>query len=160
MIQKRQKNVLQHRRTRQEVEGLEYETHAGRADRGQFIVAERERRFALKAVLARRLAIEEPDDVHECRLTGSGRTHDRDELSFLDVEIDVVKHGRHDAVVIVRLRELLERDEGRVVLHRGAVTLSRGRRWSLLRRRRALRSYSPPLPYPSGRHAPRSCRHP
>lgn len=117
MIKERQHHVLPDRRAWQQVEGLEDEADACGTDAREIVIVERRRRLSLKKVLSFGMQIQKSEDVHERGLSGTGRTHDGDEFSAVDPQVDVIQHGRDDTVVVVRLAEIDGLDEGR--LHDG-----------------------------------------
>ena len=68
-------------------------------------------RLVHEVVLAGPRAVVHAEDVQQRRLAGARRPHDRDELAFLDVDVDAAQHvGAADAVR-VRLLDVAQRDQ-------------------------------------------------
>ena len=68
----------------QQVEGLEDEADLAVADRGQLVVVHLRDHLAPQHVGAAAGRVQAAHDVHEGRLAGAGRPHDRDVLALLD----------------------------------------------------------------------------
>src|SRR5262245_37540584 len=64
-----------------------------------------------EVVLARPRVIVHAEHVEERRFPRSRRTHDRDEVAFLHLEIDASQHERLLAAVLVELLDAFERDQ-------------------------------------------------
>jgi len=56
--------------------------------------------------------VEQPDDVHERRLAGSGRPHDRQHLALANVEGHPAEGVDLDPLQHVRLRNIAELEHG------------------------------------------------
>ena len=90
-VDERELDVLQRGGAREQVEGLEDEADLLVADRRQLVVVHRLDRDAVEEVAAGGRAVEAADDVHQRRLAGAGRAHDRDVLAGLDDEVDAAQ---------------------------------------------------------------------
>ena len=93
----RQDDVLARRQRRDEVEGLEHEADALAAELRQRRVGQGADGGVAEPDLPGRRGVERGHEVHERRLAGPGRAHDRGELALDDVEVDPVER-RHDGI--------------------------------------------------------------
>jgi hypothetical protein len=84
-VVERQLDVLQRRRTRQQIEVLEDEAEAPVAQRGARVGGQVSDVDAAETVGPARRSVEAPDDVHERRLPRSRGSHDGDEFPHGDV---------------------------------------------------------------------------
>jgi hypothetical protein len=76
------------------------------ADRGERVVAQLADHIARELIGAAVRRVEATEDVHERRLARAGRTHDRDELRRVDVEVDAPERMHLDLLADpVRLRD-------------------------------------------------------
>ncbi len=82
-----QLDVVQRAGARQQVEGLENEADFLVANAGQLIVAHLADQIAVDVVLALAGRVEAADQVHQGRFAGPRRSHDRDILAALDLDI-------------------------------------------------------------------------
>src|SRR5215213_9449999 len=85
-VDERQLDVPQRRGPRQQVEGLEHEANLLVADPGELVVVHLAHLLAVEEIgtLARR--VEAANQVHQRRLAGPRRPHDRDVLAALDLD--------------------------------------------------------------------------
>ncbi len=116
-VEQRQLDVLEGVGARQQVEVLEHEADLVVADLGAAVAVEVRDLDAVEHVAAGGRPVETADDVHQRRLAGAGRTHDRHELAAVDVERDAVQ-GAHlrpahavDAVQVADADDRLRRVE-------------------------------------------------
>ena len=68
-------------------------------------------RLIEEVVLAGPGAVVHADDVQQRRFAGARRAHDRDELAFLDVEVDAAQHVAAAGAVRVGLLDVAQPDE-------------------------------------------------
>ena len=68
-------------------------------------------RLVEEVVLAGPRAVVHADDVQQRRLAGARRPHDRDELAFLDVDVDAAQHVAAARAVRVGLLDVAQPDE-------------------------------------------------
>ncbi len=85
-VSQRQFHIRRRRRTAQQVETLEYETHLPVADFRQRVVLQFRNRFPVQPVGARGRPVQAADDVHQGAFPGSGRPHDRHDVAALDAQ--------------------------------------------------------------------------
>ena len=78
-------------RARQQVEGLEDEADLAVADRGQLVVVHLRDDLAAQHVAPLAGRVEAADQVHQGRLAGARRPHDRHVLAALDLEGDAAQ---------------------------------------------------------------------
>ena len=90
-VEQRQGDVLERAGARQQVEALEHEAELLEPDRRELVVAERRDVVAVEEVPARRRTVEAAQQVHQRRLAGSRRPHDRDVLAGRDGEADAAQ---------------------------------------------------------------------
>ena len=86
-IDQRQLDVMQRCGAGQQIERLEYESDFFVANAGQLIVGHRADEIAVDEVLAPGRCIETSDQVHQSRFAGTRRSHDRDVLAALDLDV-------------------------------------------------------------------------
>src|SRR5262249_31402329 len=79
---------------------------------GELVVRETAGLDAIERVAAARRLVEAADHVHQRRLAGAGRPHDRDELAGLDVEVDAAQGVHLVRAHAVDLGELADADHG------------------------------------------------
>ena len=110
-VQQRQLDVAQHARPREQVEALEDEAdepvaqhrQARRGEVRDLLVGEQVR------ALARR--VEAAEDVHQRRLAGARRPHDRDVLAAPHLEVDAAQGVHCHLAGVVRLPDTFEREK-------------------------------------------------
>ena len=95
----RQLDVLLRRQHRQQVEELEDEADLVAAQPRQLLVVEPDDLGSVDRDRARRRRVEPGEDVHERRLPGAGRAHDRGELAARKLGGDAAKRV-HDRVAL------------------------------------------------------------
>ena len=87
---KRQQDVLLRGQDRQEVEELEDETELVPPQIGQGTVVQTSDLLAVDLDRTGGRDIEAGEDVHQGRLAGTGRTHDRSETTLLEADVDTI----------------------------------------------------------------------
>ena len=114
-VDHRQLDVLERRRSRQQVVALEHEAEprlrrsasASSSSVGDVV--------AVEAVVARRRPVEKADDVHEGRLARARRSHDGDELAGLDRQVDAAQRDDvGSSLERVDLAQPAHLDDGRI----------------------------------------------
>jgi len=110
-VDERQFDIVQRRRARQQVERLENEPNLFVADARELIVAHRADQVAINEVLAPAWRIQAADQVHQGRFARTGRTHNRDILAALDLNVDT--GDRIDLLIThdVRLPQVVRPDD-------------------------------------------------
>src|SRR6202011_2380053 len=96
-VQQRGRDVLQRARAGYQLERLEHEADVPVAKPGLVGVAETGDVFTFELVGARVRAVQETEDVEQCRLPGARRAEDRDPFAGLDLERDPPEHRDEDA---------------------------------------------------------------
>ena len=113
--------------TGQQVEGLEDEADLLPAQLGQALVVEVRDLDAVDLHGARRGPVEPGEAVHERRLAGAGRAHDRAVLTALEADRDAVE-GVHGGLAVPEELVQVGGGDDRRALHRPAfLSCSRGR---------------------------------
>jgi hypothetical protein len=79
-VHERQLHVMQRRRAREQVERLEDEADLLVPNAGELVVRHLRYERPIEPVFARRRRIQTTDNVHQRRLAGAGRAHDRNVL--------------------------------------------------------------------------------
>ena len=102
-VEQRNLHVVEHAQVGDQVEGLEDEADLLVADRGERAIAIAGDRRPVDLHRAPGRRVEQPDQVEQRALAAAGRPHDRDELPFADVEVDVGERHRLDAIGAVDL---------------------------------------------------------
>src|SRR5262245_13728052 len=74
-------DVLHRAGASEKVEGLEHESDAPIAHRGERVVGERRHLISFETIRATRCAVEAAEDVHERGLAGAGRPHDSHDIA-------------------------------------------------------------------------------
>ena len=110
-VDQRQLDVLERRRAREQVEGLEDEADLPVADLRPLVAVELRDVHAVEKVAARGRPVEAADDVHERALAGARRAHDGHELARRDRERDAVERAHLDLAHLVDLDEVLDPDD-------------------------------------------------
>ena len=87
-VDQRQLDIVQRGGAREQVEGLENEADFLVADARQLVVDHLADQIAVDVVLALGRRVETADQVHQGRFARPGRSHDRDVLAALDLDID------------------------------------------------------------------------
>ncbi len=90
-IDERQLHVLERRRAPQKIEALEHEAQIVAAQKAALVARQAAHIDALEEVAAGGGRIEAAHDVHRGRFARARGAHDRDELAFLNREIDIVE---------------------------------------------------------------------
>ena len=114
-VDQRELDVLQRGRACQQIEGLKNESDFLVAHCCQLVVAHCLDCRAIEDVFAGGRPVEAADDVHERRLSRSGRTHDRDVLAMLDDEIDAAQRVNLLRSELIDARQLVHFDQVRSV---------------------------------------------
>ena len=104
-------HVLERRRARQQVVGLEDEADGPAAQARQAVVVELVHVRAAQPIAALRRPVEAADDVHERRLAGARRPDDGHELPAPDVEVDAVEGTDVEPARVVDAVDVGQRDE-------------------------------------------------
>ena len=113
VVFERHEDVLQRGGAGEKVEALEHPADAAPAQVGAVVVGEVRHVLPVELVAAARRRVEEAEDVHECRLAGARRAHERHEFALLDGERDALQHGHVEPTrKVVRLRQVFKVDEG------------------------------------------------
>ena len=110
-VEQRKLDVLDCRSAREQIEALKNESDFRVANHSALIAIELRDVDAVEHVGAGRRTIETSDDVHQRRFAGTGRTHDGDELAFIDVEVDARERVHFDLAHRVSFRELPDFDD-------------------------------------------------
>ncbi len=111
-VDERQLDVVQRRRARQQVEGLEHEADLAVADRGELVVVHLRDDLAAQHVAALARRVEAADQVHQRRLARSGGAHHRDVLARLDLEAHAAQRVDLLGAHLVGAPEVLGVDDG------------------------------------------------
>src|ERR1051326_1180263 len=111
-VQQRQLDVLDRRRAREQIEALKNEADLRVANDGALVAIELRDVDSVEQVRSGRRTIEAAEDVHQRRLAGAGRSHDRDEVAFVDEKIDAVERAHFHFAHRVDLRQLTNLDDG------------------------------------------------
>ena len=90
-VGERQLDVLVDRQVVEQVIALKDEADVPLLQRGAILGGERVNRMPHQVVLAAPGAVVHAEDVEQRRLAGARRSHDRDELAWLDVERDAAQ---------------------------------------------------------------------
>ena len=90
-INERKLDVVERGRSREQVEGLEDESDLPISYAGELVLAQVAYFDTVQPIVAIRWRIQAADEVHEGRLTTSGRTHDGDELTRVNSQIDTAQ---------------------------------------------------------------------
>ena len=123
-----QLDVLQGVRAGKEVEGLEDEPDLPVADVGQLVVHHRRHVLPVELVLARGRRVQAAEHVHQGRLAGAGRPHDREVLVAVDAERDAAQGVDRLLAHLVELGHALDRDDqGTDRAHRAGLDWGQGR---------------------------------
>jgi len=91
-IGERQLHVLERGLAGQELEVLEHEPQLVEPDIGHLVGGALGDILPVDQELAAGRLIEAPDDVHQRRFAGSGRSHDGDVLALLHREVHILKN--------------------------------------------------------------------
>src|SRR4051812_10352769 len=129
-VNERELDILDCRRAREQIEALKNEADLRVPDDGALVAIERRDVDAVELVRAVSGTVETPEDVHQRRLAGAGRSHDRQELALIDDEVDARKRADFDLAHRIDLGQAMDLDD-------------------------LIRHYRPPLPPPPpGREPP------
>src|SRR5664280_981372 len=109
--QQRQLDVALRRKHRHQVVELEDEANPRRAPLRKGARAELVEPLAADADAAGGRHVEPADHVEQRRLARAGRTHQRQEIALVDVEVDVVQHLHLLLAALVDLREVADLDQ-------------------------------------------------
>ena len=91
LIRKRQVDVLAYGKVVEQVVALEDDADILLGDFATLLALHVMHGIFAKPILAGPLIVEQSEHVEQRRLPGSGRSHDGDELTFLDVEVDAAQ---------------------------------------------------------------------
>ena len=81
-------DVVQRRRAWEEIEGLKDEADLAVPDAGELVLILVGNESATQPVLAGCWSVEAADEIHQCRFSRPGRTHDRHVLVATDRDVD------------------------------------------------------------------------
>src|SRR5437016_10033757 len=109
-VDQRQLHVVERRRTRQQVEGLEDESDLLVADAGQLVIGQIAHLLPVQPVFARRGCVQAADQVHERRLARTRRPHHRDVSVLADLQAPAPHGAHHLASPVGVARELVGQD--------------------------------------------------
>src|SRR5271166_370781 len=101
--------VFEGREIGDQVELLEHETNLLGSHSIQFVRRDVGDIFSVEPNLAGGWTIEAADQINQCRLAGAGRAHDRDPLSRIDVQAEIVE-GANDTTVSLSFRGIQAAD--------------------------------------------------
>ena len=120
-MRERQEHVLVGGQHRQQVEELEDEADVLAAQLRDLVVLQLPEARAGDRDVARRGAVERGEDVHQGRLAGARRAHDRGQLALRDVQVDAAEGVDGGLALAVAAGDLVRLDDraGRVGTHRG-----------------------------------------
>src|SRR5436190_416114 len=109
-VDQRHLHVVQGAGARDQVEALKHESDLSVADASEVVVVESRHVGAVEDIAAAGRHVQAPDDVHQGRLARSAGTHDGDEVTFADFEVDALQRVYLDLAHAVGLGDPLERD--------------------------------------------------
>ncbi len=109
-IAERHLEVLVDRQIVEQVIALKHEPDVLLLQRQPVFLPHRMDRLMVQLVLSAPISVMHAEDVEQSRLSRSGRPHDRDELSWLHVEIDAPKQKRLAGAGLHRFLEVTQRD--------------------------------------------------
>src|SRR5205085_6543557 len=95
-IDQRKLDVTKRIRARYQIERLEHEADLAAADLRQPIVRQSADIDAVEEVASAGRSVETAQDVHQRGLARSGRSHDGDQLTVVDGEVNAMKHVHPD----------------------------------------------------------------
>src|SRR5438128_2078067 len=110
-VKQRQVDVLQRRGAREKIEALENESDLRVADHGALVTSQLRGIDSREDIAAGRRTIETANDIHERRFSGAGGTHDGEELSFVDEQVDAVEGAHFHFAHLINLHELVDLDD-------------------------------------------------
>src|SRR5687767_8676000 len=119
-VQKRQLDILEDRRARQQVERLKNEAELLIADASQLFARHLRNVLTIEPITTGARRVETPKDVHERRLAGTGRTDDRQKLPAIDADIHTTQRLHLILAGVVGFRDFVELDQR---LRRGRLRL-------------------------------------
>ena len=140
LVEERRRDVVERRRPRQQVVGLEDEPDRPAPQPGQRRRRRARRPACRRGGSARGRPVEAADDVHHRALARAGRPDDRDELALADLERDVAQGVDPDALHRVGPADPVEADD------------------RLGHRQLPGRAAEPPPPPPPARRSPAAAR--
>ena len=121
-VVQRHEDVVQGRRSRQEVEALEDEAQFCRPHQGPLVGRKAAHLLAVEPELARAGPVEAAQDVHERGLAGAGGPHQGHHFAAGDAQGNAFEHGHVHFAKVVGLGDILQADElagdGRILLCR------------------------------------------
>src|SRR5207237_7985531 len=110
-VEQRQLHVLERRSSSEKVEALKDKSDLRVADHRALIASQLRDIDAITDLRAGRRPVETADDVHQCRLTGAGGTHDGDELADFHHQIDAIERAYFHFAHLINLHELMNLDD-------------------------------------------------
>ena len=110
-IDGRHHHVFEGRHPRQEVKVLKHEADLSTPQPGSFRFAKLRDVLLIEPLPAARRAVEEAQEVDECRLPRTRDTHEGDHLAPRDRERDAPEHGHVDRPASVDLVNLFQPDD-------------------------------------------------
>ena len=121
-VVQRHQDVVQGRRSRQQVEALEDEAQFRRPHQGPLVGREAAHLLAVEPELARTWPVEAAQDVHERRLAGARGPHQGHHFAAGNGQGNALEHGHVHFAKVVGLGDVFQADElagdGRVLLCR------------------------------------------
>jgi hypothetical protein len=110
-------DVVERRRSRQQVEALEHEPNLPVADLGKLILRHLGHILTVQDVLPRGRAIETPEDVHQRGLAGTRRPRDREKFALPHIERHAAQRPHLDFADHIGFDQIPDRDDGGRLRH-------------------------------------------
>src|SRR5690349_4631572 len=114
-VHERQFDVVQGRRARKQIEGLEDESDLFVSNARQLVIRHARNERPVQPILARSRRVEAADDVHERRLARARRSHDRHILVASDGDVDAAQRSYDFAAHVVLALDAARHDHPSLV---------------------------------------------